>query len=380
MNSYFEQGRWPGIDVLRGMSVLAVVLHHVHLRFALNRFPVADLVPKAVGNVLFWSGYYAVIAFFVISGFLITNLSLRRWKTLGTIDSKSFYWLRAARILPCLFALLVALIVLHIVGAHDYVIKPERATLGRAVAAALTFHINWLEGARGYLPGSWDVLWSLSVEEVFYLAFPVVCLTLRTHARLLVAIAALIVAGPVTRIAIGDREPWNEYAYLACMDGIAFGCLAALASRLMNMTRMHLRVALATGIALVILIVVMRETTKQLGLVNTGLFISVLEFGVALMLIALAHGVGNIYLLKGTSWLQSIGRCSYEIYLTHMFVVFTFVAAFKLVAPQWQTLWAWYAAMTIASVTLGWGVARFYSEPTNRALRRLTVDGLQGRG
>jgi peptidoglycan/LPS O-acetylase OafA/YrhL len=354
MNSYFEQGRWPGIDVLRGLSVLAVVLHHVHLRFVLNRFPVADLVPKAVGNVLFWSGYYAVIAFFVISGFLITNLSLRRWKTLGTIDSKSFYWLRAARILPCLFALLVALSVLHIVGAHDYVIKPERATLGRAVVAALTFHINWLEGARGYLPGSWDVLWSLSVEEVFYLAFPVVCLTLRTHARLLVAIAALIVAGPVTRIAIGDREPWNEYAYLACMDGIAFGCLAALASRLMNMTRMHLRVALATGIAL--------------------------EFGVALMLIALAHGVGNIYLLKGTSWLQSIGRCSYEIYLTHMFVVFTFVAAFKLVAPQWQIYWAWYAAMTIASVTLGYVVARWYSEPANRALRRLAVDRIQGRG
>jgi peptidoglycan/LPS O-acetylase OafA/YrhL len=259
-------------------------------------------------------------------------------------------------------------------------IKPERATLGRAIAAALTFHVNWLEGTRGYLPGSWDVLWSLSVEEAFYLAFPLVCLALHSHARLLIAIAALVIAGPITRVAIADQEPWNEYAYLACMDGIAFGCLAALASRLKTLTRTHLRVALTIGVAAVVLIVVMRGTSEQLGLIGTGLYISLLELGVALILVALANGVGDAYLLKGTNWLRAVGRWSYEIYLTHMFVVFTFVAAFKLVEQQWQIYWAWYTVMVIASIALGYLVSQYFSEPVNRKLRKLTVDGVQRSG
>ena len=51
--------------------------------------------------------------------------------------------------------------------------------LGRALLAALTFHIGYLEATRGYLPGGWDILWSLSVEEMFYLAFPLVARLLR---------------------------------------------------------------------------------------------------------------------------------------------------------------------------------------------------------
>jgi peptidoglycan/LPS O-acetylase OafA/YrhL len=141
-----------------------------------------------------------------------------------------------------------------------------------------------------------------------------------------------------------------------------------------------LRAALGIGAALVSLIVVLRETTQQLGLIGTGLFISVLELGVALIVIALAHGVGSTFLLKGTGWLQSIGRWSYEIYLTHMFVVFTFVAAFKLNESRWQIYWMWYLAMALASIALGFVVSRFYSEPTNRALRRLTVDGIHRSG
>ncbi|MDE2451147.1 MAG: acyltransferase family protein, partial [Gammaproteobacteria bacterium] len=83
--------RLAGVDVLRGVSVLLVVLHHINLRFLLNDLPVRNALPPRLAQVLFWSGYYAVVAFFVISGFLITSLSLRRWGSLGSVQVGSFY-------------------------------------------------------------------------------------------------------------------------------------------------------------------------------------------------------------------------------------------------------------------------------------------------
>jgi peptidoglycan/LPS O-acetylase OafA/YrhL len=124
---------------------------------------------------LFWSGYYAVLIFFVISGFLIASITLRRWGSLAAIDVKAFYRLRVARIAPCLVLLLGVLSCLHVAGVSGYVIDPARSSLGRAIFAALTFHFNYLEGTRGYLPGAWDVLWSLSIEEAFYAHVPRVC-------------------------------------------------------------------------------------------------------------------------------------------------------------------------------------------------------------
>src|SRR5580698_326693 len=94
-----EAGRYrlSGVDVLRGLSVLLVTLHHIHLRFWINDYEVDGVLPGTLNQILFWSGYYAVIAFFVISGFLITGLSIRRWGQLSHIHLGRFYRMRAAR-------------------------------------------------------------------------------------------------------------------------------------------------------------------------------------------------------------------------------------------------------------------------------------------
>jgi peptidoglycan/LPS O-acetylase OafA/YrhL len=366
-----EQHRSAGIDVIRGICVLLVTLHHIHLRFKFNGVAVKELLPEPFARVLFWSGYFAVITFFVISGFLITSVSLRRWGSLDRLSLRQFYWLRFARIAPCLALLVLVLSALHLAQATGFVIPPERASLGRAVLAALTFHVNWLEGHRGYLPGCWDVLWSLSVEEVFYLSFPVLCLVLRDVRWLLAPLLALIIIAPFNRMALAGRDPWQDYAYLSCMDGIALGCLAALfAARSGQRLGLGvLRTMMALGIAAVSLIVVFRRLPLSQGLQAVGLGVSVLELGVALILIALSRGVGSTMLARGTGWVRAVGRWSYEIYLTHMLVVLglvPFIVESK-PAPPWVLVW--YALLLVSSVALGWAVHDVYSEPLNRALR-----------
>lgn len=361
--------RSAGIDIMRGLCAILVVLHHVHLRFRFNKFPVRGVLPRALEQILFQTGYFSVIAFFVISGFLITSHSLRRWESLERLDWRDFYRLRLARIAPCLLLLVAVLSVLHWAQAREFVIAGERATWGRAVLAALTFHLNWLEGRYGYLPGGWDVLWSLSVEEVFYLAFPVACLLCRRQGVLLVPLLALIVVGPFNRAALQGQEPWAEYAYLSCVDGVAFGCITALLATRVRLTQNGARWIMAGGASLAFSIVVFRRPAAIAGLRDAGLDVSVLEVGVALVLLSLARGVGRVALTRGTGAIRMVGRCSYELYLTHMLVVLGCMPLIVAWQPEPLLIPLLYLGMLISSIALGWLVHRFYSEPLNRALR-----------
>jgi peptidoglycan/LPS O-acetylase OafA/YrhL len=367
--SGLQGGRLEGVDVLRGLSVLLVTLHHIHLRYWLNDYPVNHVLPDLLNRVTFWSGYYAVIIFFVISGFLITRLSIARWGQLGKVHVGRFYVMRAARILPCLFALLLILSVLHLAGAKEFMIEPERASLGQALSAALMFRINWLEGHYGYLPGSWDILWSLSVEETFYLAFPLMCLLLRREWLLLLPLGCLLVLGPLNRIWYLDQDPWGHYAYLSCMDGIAFGCLAALACARLQISKRVLLASLIVGAITAILVIVGCDEDSIEGIARYGLNVTLLEAGMALMLVALGSGVGNHALSRGTGWLRLLGRASYEIYLVHMLIVLGLIGVFKQIQRPTSEIPLWYAAMLLLSLALGYGVFRGFSEPLNEWLR-----------
>jgi peptidoglycan/LPS O-acetylase OafA/YrhL len=368
-NVFSGQSRLPGVDVLRGLSVLLVLLHHIHIRFEFNDYDINGWLPHALNQVVSWSGYQAVIVFFVISGFLITWLSIGRWGPLGHIHIREFYALRVARILPCLLLLLVVLTVLHLVSAPNFTIAPEVASLGRALLAALTFHINYLEGHHGYLPGDWDILWSLSIEETFYLLFPLVCAVVRSERLMIIPLLCLIVAGPFSRTLLADQDPWGDYAYFSCTDGIAFGCLAALGSARLRIPAWVSRVALVAGVAGALFILVMRDTVARIGLSNLGLHITVLELSVALMLLAFGTGLGNRVAAFGTGWLRRIGHHSYETYLFHMIVVLGLMNLLVRTRATSHVLPVWFAAMLLLSLGIGELVARRYSEPLNRQLR-----------
>jgi peptidoglycan/LPS O-acetylase OafA/YrhL len=356
--------RWPGIDALRGLSILLVVLHHLALRIPLHQTALGGWVPRRITGGLGFNGYEAVFVFFVISGFLITRHALHRWQALERIDWRGFYLRRASRILPALLLLLTVLCALHALGVPYYVIEGEGQSLAGALAAALGLYLNWYEGRTGWLPGGWDVLWSLSIEEAFYLAFPPLCLLLRGRVRI-AALAVLALSLPITHAALAATPIWQEKAYLPGMAAIAAGVLCALATHgraLASRTAGLLRLAGAAG--LVAAGFFGREVWSLLG--SGSLLLLTLS---AAALIAGLQALPSTTGAGGLGWLRSFGRLSYEIYLTHMFVVFALVALFKsLDSPMHAGAW-FYLPLLVGCWILGWVFARLWTQPCERWLR-----------
>ena len=156
-----------GMDGLRALAVIAVLLYHADLGFVQG-------------------GFLGVEVFFVISGYLITALLLTEWRQYGRINLKGFWMRRAKRLLPALYVLLVATL------CYSLVFLPgEVARLRSDAIAAVGYVTNWylVLGHQSYFeavgrPSLLKHLWSLAVEEQFYLLWPpVLALGLSVGAR-----------------------------------------------------------------------------------------------------------------------------------------------------------------------------------------------------
>jgi peptidoglycan/LPS O-acetylase OafA/YrhL len=317
---------------------------------------------------------YGVQVFFVISGFLITSTALRRWGSIAEVNVGDFYRLRFARIAPLLLLLLVVLSVLDLGHVTGFVVSAKTGGLGRALLAALTFHINLLEARRGYLPAGWDILWSLSVEETFYLFFPLVCRTFRRVSLLLIPLCTFVMLGPFARsYAFNPNPVWREYSYLGGMDAIALGCLTALFCVRANLSRSLLRVCGVTGMAQLVFILGLSNRVYGWGLGQNGLDMTILAVGTCMVVVVVAQ----------TGWqaprvvrpLVRMGRLSYEIYLTHIFVVVSIFDVFLVANKPMRAVPALFVAVVLLAGLLGAVVSRGYSEPMNRLLRRRWEDG-----
>jgi peptidoglycan/LPS O-acetylase OafA/YrhL len=233
-------------SALRGLCILVVILPHIEIRIPIERSALEALPPPRLVSILFRSGHYGVIIFFVISGFLITSIALRRWPSLDRIAPGRFYWLRAARILPTLLLLMLVLAILHELQVPGFVIPADRASLGGLILAVLTFRVNTLEAGGYFLPASWGAMWSLSIEELFYLLFPLTCRLLGSERRIVVFLAVTAAIGPSARTHWAD---YDDHTYLECMDGIAVGCMAAIAAVRLPMSAATTRAVFLAGLA-----------------------------------------------------------------------------------------------------------------------------------
>jgi peptidoglycan/LPS O-acetylase OafA/YrhL len=358
-----------GIDLLRGLAIVLVILNHIGIRIPLKKTLLADVLPRSFLSNLNYNGYEAVFVFFVISGFLIAGNALRRWGDLARIDIKTFYALRFSRIVPCLLLLVVVLSVLHALGVQDYVIDRPGQSLPRAILAALGLHLNWYEGMTGYLPGNWDVLWSLSIEEAFYIGFPVVCLLTRRVWILAPLLVLLAVSMPWTHGALAGNEIWQEKAYLPGMSAIAIGIIGALLAKRWPV--------LPTALTRSLIIV---GSLGMLAEMFGGRLIwplmgdsILLLLTVSAMLVLIALQARPVSTLRGFGWLASWGRLSYEIYLSHMFVVYAVVRVYRATGSDIRWGFLWYLLALPLCWRLGKAVARFVSIPCERALRARLV-------
>jgi peptidoglycan/LPS O-acetylase OafA/YrhL len=215
----------PGLDGMRAFAVVAVMVYHAN----------SDWLP---------GGFLGVEVFFVISGYLITLLLIAEKERTYRVDMRNFWVRRAKRLLPALFTLLIALTIWTSLFARD-----ELGKLRGDVVAALLYVSNWYQiwTGAGYTAGSDFAplrhLWSLAVEEQFYLVWPIVMVALlRGGSRkiadlsrwlivaalvITVAVAVLFQPGPIGTVEITPDQYWSLFGHdIAKLDTLYLGTIS----------------------------------------------------------------------------------------------------------------------------------------------------------
>ncbi|MGL4423488.1 MAG: acyltransferase family protein [Gemmataceae bacterium] len=207
-----SHGYIPGLDGIRAMAIGLVLFSHSVIYDQLNSL-------RSIG---LGAGYTGVAIFFVLSGYLITRILLREEERTGTISLRFFYLRRALRLFPALWLYLLVVGLIWLAGGLPH--HPWHSFVSSF------FYVRNLVG-RGH---ETDHLWSLSIEEQFYLLWPLVLVFLphRNRARLGVALVGLV-AVTVWRV-LAARSEWVSAGTLYIrsdfrFDAPLYGCTIALA-------------------------------------------------------------------------------------------------------------------------------------------------------
>jgi peptidoglycan/LPS O-acetylase OafA/YrhL len=360
--------RLIGVDVLRAAAI-AVVLGRHWLDSGVAA--PASVATHWIASGIFGHGINGVTLFFVISGFLITRTTMAREPDFYALTFRQFYLRRAARILP----LLVVTIGLGIVGLewgaghslYGFVFHDPAANFGAWFWLSIaTFTFNW---ARLFLVHvshgngwglHWDVLWSLAVEEQFYLLFPIIVTLVRTPGRLFRVLLILIGVGILSRGAVmllGFDQNLAFTSSLACLDALSIGVFTALLAGRFALSATTRRLMMVNGLAIC-----------AVGYFSANLVVTptIIALGAALFILGVQHqGAFAAWFWRPVA---RIGELSYGIYLLHPAVLY-------LTAPllRGTDLLVGYVVFLTATVAIADLVYRHLEQPSNAWIRARAI-------
>jgi peptidoglycan/LPS O-acetylase OafA/YrhL len=349
--------KMPELDSVRGLAILMVLFYHGFATRqnadAFSGFP--KLFVRFVSP-----GWTGVNLFFALSGFLITGILL---------DSKHhphyyrrFYLRRALRILPAYYVLLILLALLG-----RYGMQGENVSF-----AFLGLSAIYLANVTGFfgIPMQFGILWSLAVEEHFYLLWPAI---VRNVSRQTVGMLAIViaVASTLARV-VASRMGYDVFAHYTWLvaDGLAFGSLLAVLMRGPWGTRKGLQlISLAAVLGSIALVLI--DALIHRPLAGGALHITALNL--------LCMAAVGIFLLVGTSaWsflvhhriLTLFGEISYGLYLLHMLIFNIFDNLQHQFFPLVPSFKGHFAVMTVRflisgsiAILLAFLSRRYFEEP-----------------
>ena len=296
-------GYRPELDGLRALAVAAVMLFHANANWAKG-------------------GFLGVDVFFVLSGFLITRLLLEEREVTGHVGLLRFYLRRVLRLFPALAAVSLAVAVYaHIWLSHD-----QAAQTWSDVLATATYHMNWVEALTARpLFGLLDHAWSLSIEEQFYVLWPLLLIVAhKLGGKRAVLGAALVGAAASAALRAGllhphvTFDPRVYYGLDTHADGLLIGCALAAASLIWTdlPARITSRAGRWVGPAALVALAV---AVASVSLRSRWLY----EWGYLVIVVVCAALVADLYAGGITSRLLHheplvfVGRISYGLYLWH---------------------------------------------------------------
>ncbi len=304
-------GYVPALDGIRGVAVLLVIATHSVLLFWPSRFD--DIAP---------GGFLGVDLFFVLSGFLITSLLLGEQSATGRVSFRGFYRRRALRLLPALAVLLAAHLVYTAVTG-----LPLRIEL-RSIAVISLYVSNWYVVSGHVLAPGLQHMWSLSVEEQFYIVWPIVTVvflgTRRSLRFSVVCLCAAVLTTALWRASLAHGHTVTEAGRLGIRtdtraDALLLGALAAYLWTQRAVPRRGL--APTGGLAAAFLACCFLFVPPTNTFYNDGGY-TLVAVAAAIIVLAVAEGTRAATHAFGWSPLRSVGRVSYGLYLWHLPVFF----------------------------------------------------------
>ena len=311
-DQHYTLGYRPYLDGLRGIAVIAVILRHGQ----------SGYLP---------GGFLGVDIFLALSGFLITSLLIREAETSGRIKFSHFYLRRALRLLPA-FGLMLAVFCGYAIWSG----VPGRMMAAEILPSGLYFS-NWTRAFDLGYPIYLGHTWSLSVEEQFYLIWPVVCATVlvKFDARTRIWIVIAMIAAEMTwRFTLNSSGLQYERIYNGFdthSDGLLIGAAVACFMA-MPVTPWRIRLARAAsrllppGCLVALLLMTVAEPD------NPAIYLfgnSFAAFVTALAIVAISQGEAN-WLRWALEWrpLVRAGQVSYGLYIWHYVIFFVMVQDF----------------------------------------------------